>query len=141
MAPDGNKTEERRSEKTGRLYPKPKRAAMDADSSIKFLFTKMTMDQVLHLWDAFTLLFIKQCLWIVVYALVLLRFLPYWYATVIFGVPFAYLAIQNIYILHDVAHGASFPPYLGQRYICYPFADIFSIPLEDFIMEHNKHHS
>ena len=40
-----------------------------------------------------------------------------WVCTRGFGVPFAYITIQNIYIAHDVTHGATFPPYPWQKFL------------------------
>merc|ERR1719436_935078 len=51
------------------------------------------------------------------------------------------LAVQNIYILHDVIHGATFAPYDWQNYITHPWADFISLPWMDLIMEHNRHHN
>merc|ERR1712232_359201 len=65
----------------------------------------------------------------------------YWLTTGVFGTLFAYVAIQSIYIDHDVMHGATFPPYWWQKYITHPFADFFSLPWEEFVLEHNRHHA
>merc|ERR1712014_384293 len=84
-----------------------------------------------------------QWLLIISYS-VLLHFFKdthYWLCTIPFGIIFAYVAIQNIYINHDVMHGATFPPYWWQKYLTHPFADFFSLPWEEFILEHNRHHA
>merc|ERR1712178_651426 len=65
----------------------------------------------------------------------------WWTCTLTFGIPFAYLAIQNIYIDHDVMHGATFPPYNWQKYITHPFSDFLSLPWEEFVLEHQRHHA
>merc|ERR1719229_536307 len=65
----------------------------------------------------------------------------WWPVTLAFGLPFSYIAIQNIYIDHDVMHGATFPPYEWQRFITHPFSDFFSLPWEEFVLEHNRHHA
>merc|ERR1719335_1830911 len=80
---------------------------------------------------------------IIVYGVLLHSFKDthYWLITIPFGVMFAYIAIQNIYIDHDVMHGATFPPYWWQKYLTHPFADFFSLPWEEFILEHNRHHA
>merc|ERR1712203_343692 len=51
------------------------------------------------------------------------------------------LCVQNVYILHDVIHGATFPPYEWQNYITHPWADFITLPWMDIIMEHNRHHN
>ena len=65
-----------------------------------------------------------------------------WYlATALFGVPMAGLMIQNVYILHDVLHGATFSPYEWQKYITHCWADHFSLPWEELVLEHQRHHA
>mmetsp|Transcript_66330 Transcript_66330/g.194093 ORF Transcript_66330/g.194093 Transcript_66330/m.194093 type:complete len:491 (-) Transcript_66330:361-1833(-) len=130
-----------RSAKTGRMYPTPNKDEMLKHDSIQFLFTKMSNDNMLYLWEVYTLLFVTQCTWVILYPTVFLRFLPYWQATLLFGIPFAWLCIQNVYCLHDVIHGASFPPRDWQAFITHCWADQFSICWEDLVMEHMKHHS
>ena len=44
----------------------------------------------------------------------------------------------RIYIDHDVMHGATFPVYEWQRFLTHPFADFFSLPWEEFVLEHNR---
>jgi len=61
--------------------------------------------------------------------------------TVCFGIPFAYVAIQHIYVDHDVMHGVTFPPFWWQKFLTHPFSDFVSIPWEEFVLEHMKHHS
>merc|ERR1711869_27323 len=61
-----------------------------------------------------------------------------WLVTACFGLPFWYLAIQHIYVDHDVMHGVTFPPYWWMKYLTHPFSDFISIPWEDFILEHMK---
>jgi len=79
---------------------------------------------------------------VVLYAVALANFPSYWWTcTLAFGIPFAYIAIQNIYICHDVMHGATFPPYTWQKYITHCFSDFFSLPWEEFVLEHNRHHA
>merc|ERR1719203_1175544 len=65
----------------------------------------------------------------------------YWPITWAFGLPFVYIGIQNIYIDHDVMHGATFPPYEWQKFLTHTWADQFSLPWEEFILEHNRHHA
>jgi len=130
-----------RSKVTGRMYPTPNKDEMLKHDSIKFLFTKMTNENMLYLWHVYTLLFFTQCTNVLLYVFVYLRFLPYWYATFLMGVPMWWLCIQNVYCLHDVIHGASFPPRDWQAYITHCWADQFNISWEDVVMEHMKHHS
>ena len=51
------------------------------------------------------------------------------------------MRIQNVYILHDVLHGATFPPYEWQKYITHCWADQFSLPWEEVVLEHQRHHA
>ena len=74
------------------------------------------------------------------YCAALACFPDYWWTcTLCFGLPFSYIAIQNIYIDHDVMHGATFPVYEWQRFLTHPFADFVSLPWEEFVLEHNRH--
>ncbi|CAE7237041.1 unnamed protein product [Symbiodinium microadriaticum] len=76
------------------------------------------------------------------YCAALATFPDYWWTcTLCFGLPFSYIAIQNIYIDHDVMHGATFPVYEWQRFLTHPFADFVSLPWEEFVLEHNRHHA
>jgi len=135
-----NADEGQRSKKTGRLFPQPNKPdPMPAE--LAFLFTKISPEQMMYMWNMYTILFIVQCSMVVLYALVLLPTLPYWLATLLFGVPFAELMVQNVYLLHDVIHGATFPPYWWQKFLTHPFADVFSLPWEDVVLEHNRHHA
>lgn len=138
--PDDDKPSDVVSEKTGRRFPTPNKPD-PMPKHLSFMFTKISPEQAMYMWNIFTLLFVSQCAWVVMYALVLIRFLPFWAATLIFGPVFMELMVQNVYILHDVIHGATFPPYSWQKFITHPFAGLFSIPWEDVIMEHNRHHA
>jgi len=40
-----------------------------------------------------------------------------------------------------MGHGATFPPYDWQKYLTHVWADQFSLPWEEFILEHNRHHA
>merc|ERR1711933_75148 len=62
-------------------------------------------------------------------------------ATLVYGPVQVCLAVQNVYILHDVIHGATFPPYEWQNYITHVWADFITLPWMDIIMEHNRHHN
>jgi len=136
------KDDKNRSKKTGRLFPTANKPE-PMPPELAFLFTRITSEQMMYMWNVLTLIHITQWLLIVTYC-VLLRFFGedhYWLCTIPFGVLFAYIAIQNIYIDHDVMHGATFPPYWWQKYLTHPFADFFSLPWEEFILEHNRHHA
>merc|ERR1711920_146140 len=135
------KNDENRSKKTGRLFPTPKKPdPMPAD--LAFLFTRITPEQMMYMWNIVTLIFCSQCTMVVFYAILLANFPSYWWTcTLIFGLPFSYICIQHIYIDHDVMHGATFPPYTWQKYITHPFSDFFSLPWEEFVLEHNRHHA
>jgi len=137
------KNDEGRSLKTGRLLPvanKPEPMPPD----LAFLFTRITPKQMMYMWRILTCIFTLQCLMVAGYA-ALLHYFPdpkdWWRCTLCFAVPWIYTCIQNIYIDHDVMHGATFPPYWWQKYITHPFADFVSLPWEDFILEHNRHHA
>merc|ERR1711988_281902 len=135
------KNSENRSHKTGRLFPTPNKPD-PMPNELAFLFTKITAEQMMYMWNILTLIFFTQCAMILLYAASLVFFPSYWWTcTLTFGIPFAYLAIQSIYIDHDVMHGATFPPYDWQRFITHPWADQFSLPWEEFILEHNRHHA
>ena len=43
--------------------------------------------------------------------------------------------------LANVMHGATFPVYDWQKFLTHPFADFFSLPWEEFVLEHNRHHA
>jgi hypothetical protein len=139
-----HKDENGRSKKTQRKHPvSNKPDPMPPD--LAFMFTKLSQDQIMYMWNFLTMIHIVQWTLIICYALAL-RFLDYtsldyWGVTFIFGVPMVYVCIQNIYVDHDVMHGATFPPYNWQKYITHPFADFYSLPWEEFVLEHNRHHA
>lgn len=131
-----------RSNKTGRLLPVPKKPdPMPAE--LAFLFTKIAPEQMMYMWNIVTMIFVAQCLMTVGYCLALYYLGDefWWRCTLAFGLPFVYLGIQNIYIDHDVMHGATFPPYEWQKFLTHPWADQFSLPWEEFVLEHNRHHA
>ncbi|CAE7552207.1 unnamed protein product [Symbiodinium sp. CCMP2456] len=121
------KNDENRSLKTNRLFPTPNKPD--------------PMPQNLA-WNVLTAIFFTQVLMVIGYCAALATFPDYWWTcTLCFGLPFSYIAIQNIYIDHDVMHGATFPVYEWQRFLTHPFADFFSLPWEEFVLEHNRHHA
>lgn len=135
------KNGDNRSLKTGRLFPTPNKPD-PMPPELAFLFTKISAEQSMYMWNMLTLIFVAQCLMVLAYCVALAFFPDYWWTcTVSFGLPFAYIAVQNIYIDHDVMHGATFPPYEWQKYITHPFSDFFSLPWEEFVLEHNRHHA
>mmetsp|Transcript_35676 Transcript_35676/g.53206 ORF Transcript_35676/g.53206 Transcript_35676/m.53206 type:complete len:457 (-) Transcript_35676:587-1957(-) len=133
--------ENKRSKTTKRAIPTPN-IPEPMPGNLAFLFTKITPEQKMYMWNIYTLIFVLECLTIVLYwAMIKYELLPFAWATGIIGTALVVLSIQNVYILHDVAHGATFPPYDWQTYITHPFADFISIPWIDIIMEHNRHHN
>jgi len=132
-----------RSKKTTRAIPTPN-IPEPMPKELAFMFTKISPEQKMYMWNIYTLIFILQCLDVVLYW-ALLKYQPlgigFGAATAIYGVLMWVLCIQNVYILHDVIHGATFPPYEWQNYITHPFADFVSLPWMDIIMEHNRHHN
>merc|ERR1719291_751598 len=131
-----------RSKKTGRLIPVPKKPD-PMPPNLAFLFTKISAEQMMYLWNILTLIFVTQCLMVIAYCVALKFAGPefWWECTLAFGLPFVYIGIQSIYIDHDVMHGATFPPYDWQEYITHPWADQFSLSWKEFILEHNRHHA
>jgi len=131
-----------RSPHTGRLLPVPNKDLLAAVPELKFMFTKITHEQMIYMWNVLTLIFFSQLSMVALYALALSQFPEQWWTcTICFGLPFIYIAIQNIYIDHDIMHGATFPPFDCQKYITHPFADFLSLPWEEFLLEHQRHHA
>lgn len=118
---------------------------MPAD--LKFMFTQVTEAQTIYMWNVLTSIFFLQCVMIVVYAWALSVWgEEHWtLVTVCFGLPFAHVGIQHIYVDHDVMHGATFPPLSPYRdwqaFLTHPFSDFLSLPWEEFITEHMQHHA
>jgi len=137
-----DKDENGRSKKTQRQHPVANKPD-PMPQELAFLFTKVTDEQAMYQWNFLMMIHAVQWLMIIGLA-VALKFLKddfYWVCVGPFGVAFAYICIQNIYIDHDVMHGATFPPYWWQKYLTHPFADFFSLPWEEFVLEHNRHHA
>ncbi|CAE7826555.1 GIP, partial [Symbiodinium sp. CCMP2456] len=127
--------------KTNRLFPTPNKPD-PMPHNLAFLFTKITPEQMMYMWNVLTFIFLTQCTMIVAYCAALAMFPEMWWTcTLCFGIPFSYVAIQQIYIDHDVMHGATFPVYEFQKFLTHPFADFFSLPWEEFVLEHNRHHA
>jgi len=132
-------SDEKRSLSTNRLWPESNKPdPMPKD--LAFMFTKVAPEHMMYMWRWYTGVFICQCLSPIFYALAL-KHMDFWPATILVGLYTWQVCIQNIYILHDVIHGATFPPYWWQEYITHPWADFISLPWTDIVMEHMKHHS
>lgn len=135
------KNDQNRSLKTGRLFPIPNKPD-PMPPNLAFLFTKITPEQMVYMWNVLTAIFVLQCVMILSYCASLATFPEhYWTCTLCFGIPFAYICIQQIYIDHDVMHGVTFPPYEFQKYLTHPFSDFLSLPWEEFVLEHARHHA
>jgi len=132
--------ENKRSKKTKRAIPTPN-IPEPMPPELAFMFTKISPEQKMYMWNIYTLIFVLECLDVVLYWAMLSSGVSFGLATGIFGAIMITLCIQNLYILHDVIHGATFPPYEWQNYITHPFADFISLPWMDVIMEHNRHHN
>jgi len=136
--------DERRSKKSKRAIPVPN-IPEPMPTELAFMFTKISPEQKMYMWRIYTLIFLLQCASVVMYW-ALWTYGPsigisWGAATAIYSSIMFCLCIQNVYILHDVIHGATFPPFDWQTYITHPFADFISLPWMDIIMEHNRHHN
>ena len=88
------------------------------------LFQHFAQEQMIYMWNVLTAIFFTPVLMVIGYCAALACFPDFWWtSTLCFGIPFAYIAIQNIYIDHDVMHGATFPVYEWQRFLTHPFAE------------------
>merc|ERR1719221_205125 len=98
---------------------------------------------MMYMWNILTLIWVTMWLMVLAYAAALyyIGYDYWWPITLCFGLPFFYLSIQQIYIDHDVTHGATFPPYEWQKFLTHSWADQFSLPWEEFVLEHNRHHA
>ncbi|CAE7353188.1 GIP, partial [Symbiodinium sp. KB8] len=95
------KNNENRSLKTNRLFPTPNKPD-PMPQNLAFLFTKITPEQMIYMWNVLTAIFFTQVLMVIGYCAALATFPDYWWTcTLCFGLPFSYIAIQNIYIDHD----------------------------------------
>lgn len=141
LAPDqqGSKADGK-SEKGQRAFPTPNKPD-PMPHELEFLFTRISVEQMLYMWNVYSALFVAQCSCVLAYCFMLSQGLDWYLATALFGVPMASLMIQNVYILHDVLHGATFPPYEWQKYITHCWADQFSLPWEEIVLEHQRHHA
>jgi len=136
--------EEGRSQLTNRLFPESKLPDIQGkQKDLAFLFTKLKDSEALYMWKFLTTIFFVQVAMVIGYAFALRHFgLENWrMVTVCWGIPFAYIAVQHVYTDHDVMHGATFPPCWWMKFLTHPFSDFFSLPWEEFILEHNRHHA
>jgi len=134
--------EMKRSKTTKRAIPTPN-IPEPMPPELAFMFTKISPEQKMYMWNIYTLIFTLELLNIVLYW-VLLRFSPLSWGTCtgLYIVLMVALCIQNVFILHDVIHGATFPPYEWQNFIAAaPLADFITLPWMDIVMEHNRHHN
>mmetsp|Transcript_103076 Transcript_103076/g.268489 ORF Transcript_103076/g.268489 Transcript_103076/m.268489 type:complete len:460 (-) Transcript_103076:206-1585(-) len=133
--------ENKRSHTTKRAIPTPN-IPEPMPPNLAFMFTKVSPEQKIYMWNIYTMIFVLECLNIIAYwAMLRYEVFSFGVSTFIYGFIMVVLCIQNVYILHDVIHGATFPPYEWQNYITHPLADFISIPWMDLIMEHNRHHN
>ncbi|CAK9054382.1 unnamed protein product [Durusdinium trenchii] len=95
------KNDANRSLKTNRLFPTANKPD-PMPQNLAFLFTKITPEQMMYMWNVLTAIFVAQVLMVVAYCGALATFPEYWWTcTLLFGIPFSYIAIQQIYIDHD----------------------------------------
>ena len=79
------------------VKPACKSSISVARQNLAFLFTKITPEQMVYMWNVLTAIFTVQCLMIVSYCVALASFPEhYWTCTLCFGIPFAYICIQQI---------------------------------------------
>jgi len=137
-----------RSKITGRLFPEPNKPD-PMPSDLQFFFTKINDDEARYMWKYLTGLFVLHWVWIASYATGLylnasLHLGLFWPMTILFGACFWYTAVQQVYTDHDVMHGATFPPEdlpSWLKYFTHPFSDFISLPWEEFVLEHQRHHA
>jgi hypothetical protein len=126
------------------LFPESKTPDIEGKrKDLAFLFTKLKDEEAVYLWKVLCLIFCTLCAMIVGYGFALSHFgNENWRTvTVCFGIPFWWVCIQNIYVDHDVMHGATFPPCWWMKFLTHPFSDFISLPWEEFVLEHNRHHA
>lgn len=136
--------EANRSKLPGRLFPEPNKPdPMPRD--LEFFFTKINDEECKYMWKFLVGLWVLEWLWIVLYGLGLYAAGGFnWPMTIVFGVFTWYTSVQQIYTDHDVMHGATFPPEgwpAWLKYCTHPFSDFISLPWEEFVLEHQRHHA
>lgn len=132
---------------SSQMTPRKKRGPPEAnilqkgqDPELDFLFEKLTPEEATHMWSRLTLLFLGQCLWVLCFALALSRAPEHSWLCLPFGLVLIFLSVQNVFLCHDVMHGATFPEHSWQKLLTHPFSDFVSLPWEEFVLEHNCHH-
>ncbi|CAE7874106.1 unnamed protein product [Symbiodinium microadriaticum] len=133
---------------------KDKMLKVEKNNENRFLFTKITPEQMMYMpprsklkgsckakWNVLTFIFVTQCTMIVARMKRggLLRRIGDVPRDVV-DMRFACSErLQSSYA--EVMHGATFPVYEFQKFLTHPFADFFSLPWEEFVLEHNRHHA
>ena len=92
-----------KSKKGKREFPTPNKPD-PMPRELEFLFTRISPEQMLYMWNVYTALFCSQCACVLAYCFMLAQGLDWYLATALFSVPMAMLMIQNVYILHDAPH-------------------------------------
>ena len=93
------KNNENRSLKTNRLFPTANKPD-PMPQNLAFLFTKITPEQMIYMWNVLTAIFVTQVLMVIGYCAALATFPQYWWTcTLLFGIPFSYIAIQQMLVL------------------------------------------
>ena len=93
------KNNENRSLKTNRLFPTANKPD-PMPQNLAFLFTKITPEQMIYMWNVLTAIFVTQVLMVIGYCTALATFPEYWWTcTLLFGIPFSYIAIQQMLVL------------------------------------------
>merc|ERR1719375_3050520 len=121
---------------------KPKPNAPDpCPEDLKFMFARLTPQQVDKLWNMFSAFYVFQAFWVAMFPIVFYRVFPWKYAVGIWGATWVYLMIQNLYFLHDCVHISPFPPKPWQKFITHTWADFQGLCWEDLVLEHSRHHA
>jgi len=140
---------ENRSERTGRLFPTANKPEGKQHANLAFLFAKLNEDMCQYMWSVLCFIFLLELVMIIVlWAIFMALGGPdkmdwgtYLAVTIPWGVVTAYICVQHIYIDHDVMHGATYPPVDYMKFFTHPLSDFFSLPWEEFVLEHNRHHA
>jgi hypothetical protein len=123
-----------------RHKPKPNKPE-PCPEDLKFMFERLTPEQVDKLWNMFSAFFAIECLWVAAFPLVFYQFLPWKMAVGVWGSVWVYMMIQNLYFLHDCIHISPFPPKAWQKFITHTWADFTGVCWEDLVLEHSRHHA
>jgi len=143
LAKQVNKTEPFPSNGKGgfakRHKPKPNKPE-PCPEDLKFMFERLTPEQVDKLWNMFSAFFALECLWVATLPL-FYHFLSWKLAVGVWGGVWVYMMIQNLYFLHDCIHISPFPPKAWQKFITHTWADFTGVCWEDLVLEHSRHHA